>query len=148
MPRTLDDVSKETLGKNLKEARSRRGWTQVEAAKLAGVRRDRLVKWETGKETPGTEGLLLLAITYACPVDQLLSGVDEQYDEIIEARVPIDAQQHYAAKVDAVMATLADTLRQVRDAEAADQTRSATSVRTPTTGGKSATTRAHRKRGK
>ena len=101
MPRSLDTVSKVTLGKNLAEARGKHGWTQLEAARRAGVRGDRLNRWERGRETPGTEGLLLLAIAYGCPVSQLLSGVDERYDEIIEGHLPVDARRHYEAKINA-----------------------------------------------
>lgn len=100
MPRELDSESKKTLGLNLREARGLKKWTQQEAADEIGVRRDRLNRWEMGREAPGAEGLLLLAIGYQCLIDQLLSGVDERYDNIIESRVPLDAQQHYRARME------------------------------------------------
>lgn len=99
MPRTLSADSKRSLGANLREARERRGWKQGEAALRADVPRVRLNKWENGRETPGTEGLIRLAVTYNCPVDDLLGGVDEAYDAIIESRIPIDVRRHYRAHI-------------------------------------------------
>lgn len=103
MPRTLDEIARERLGRNFREARERHKWTQIDAAAKIGVPRVRLNKWEKGRETPGAEGLLLLAIAYACSVDQLLSGLDERYDEIIERGFPVDQRQHYRAKIDVLI---------------------------------------------
>jgi transcriptional regulator with XRE-family HTH domain len=148
MPRSLDDIAKETLGKNLREMRDKRAWTQAEAARRAGVRRDRLARWEIGRETPGTEGLLRLAIAYACPIDQLLSGVDERYDELIEARLPQDAHQHYRVKAEAFIRRTTAAMQLALDAPTLGPMR-ATNAETPERArGKSGGARAHRKRGK
>src|SRR5688572_18685287 len=98
-PRTLKQSAVETLGANLTEMREYRKLTQTEAAKLAGIHRTLLTKWETAAQEPGIEGLLLMAATYRCPVDQLLSGVDASYDDVIESRLPVDAVRFYRAKV-------------------------------------------------
>lgn len=100
MPRTLPNDVKLTIGRNLVAARDRLGWTQRAAAKRAGVRVERLNKWEKGKELIGTEGLILLATAYNRPVDAFLSGADEAYDAIIEGPISLDVKQHYQAKVD------------------------------------------------
>lgn len=99
MPRTLGDDAKGIVGANLTDSRKSRGWSQTEAAERAQVRRDRLNRWEKGRELPGTEGLLRLAIAYGCPVDNFLGGVDERYDTVIERRIPVDAQQFYRTKL-------------------------------------------------
>lgn len=101
MPRSLDRVSKNTLGKNLAEARTKLQLTQEDAAQRSNIRRDRISRWESGRETPGAEGLLLLAIAYECSIDQFFSGVDERYDEIIERRIPADAARHFREKTEA-----------------------------------------------
>jgi transcriptional regulator with XRE-family HTH domain len=104
MPRTLDDGAKAALGRNLRDARKARGWNQLQAAERVGVSPVRLNLWENGKEAPGTEGLLRVAIAYDCPVDELLGGVDEDYDAIIERRIPVDTKQFYKAKLDKLKA--------------------------------------------
>jgi transcriptional regulator with XRE-family HTH domain len=98
-PRTLTKNATITLGFNLKEMREYRKLTQAAAAKKAGIHRSLLTKWEIGLQSIGLEGVLLMAVTYHCPIDQLLSGVDEHYDDIIEGRLPVDAVRHYRAKV-------------------------------------------------
>jgi transcriptional regulator with XRE-family HTH domain len=100
MPRTLSDDAKTIVGSNLREARGRTHLSQTQAADKAGIRRDRLNRWETGRELPGVEGLLILAVAYGCPIDAFLGAVDEEYDAIIERRIPVDVQQHYQAKID------------------------------------------------
>ena len=148
MPRSLDDVSKETLGKNLKEVRDKHGWTQLAAAKRAGVRGDRLNRWERGRETPGTEGLLRLAIAYGCHVDQFLSGVDEQYDDIIEARLPVDAQQHYRRTNEVFIRRTTAAMQLALDAPMLAPMPRVTAETPDRSRGKSGSTRARRKRGK
>lgn len=123
MPRTLDSVAKTALGANLVEARNKRGWNQGQAAGKAGVSRSRLNLWENGKETPGAEGLIRLAVTYDCPVDDLLGGVDEEYDDIIERRIPIDAHRFDRAKLRKLQAL---TMRAMQLTVEATETRAPT----------------------
>lgn len=146
MPRTLDDLSKETLGKNLTECRDRHTWTQQEAARRAGVRGDRLNRWEKGRETPGTEGLIRLAVAYGCNVDQFLSGVDEQYDTIIEGRIPVDASQHYRAKQKAFIRRTTAAMQSALDGPVLAPKREENDEGKGPTRGKSSATRARRKR--
>lgn len=101
MPRTLDASARTTLGMNIRERRERVFPSQAAAADAMEIPRARLNKWEKGRETPGTEGLLLLAISFKCSVDQLLSGVDGEYDAFIEARPEFDALAHLRAKTEA-----------------------------------------------
>ena len=99
-PRTLDIVSRERLGSNLVESREAAGLTRGAAANAANTTRTRLSLWERGRETPGAEGLLRLAVAYGCPLDDFFGGVDERYDAIIERRLPPDAKRLYETRKD------------------------------------------------
>lgn len=148
MPRTLDDTAKASLGANLRAARKKHGWTQDEAAKRAGVFRSRLNKWERGKETPGTEGLLTLAITYSCQVDEFLGGVIEGYDEIIESRLPLDAQRYIKSKVDTFIRRTAAAMQLALEPGAPAPTSVKRVVERPAAHGKSKAIRSRRGPGK
>jgi len=146
MPRTLDHAAKAALGANLRDVRNKRGWTQGEAAEKAGILRGRLNKWEKGRETPGTEGLLRLAITYGCPVDDLLGGVDEDYDAIIERRIPVDVQRHYQAKADTFMARMNAAMQLALTPGTPSPSAAAPADASRTNAGRSDTTRTRRGR--
>ena len=148
MRRTLDKAAAKTLGENLKEMREHRRLTQVAAAKAASISRTLVTKWETAVQAPGIEGLLLMAVTYRCPIDQLLSGVDGAYDDIIEGRLPVDAVRHYRAKVAAFTREGNKALAGMRDALAPAPTTTETAAGPGTTRGKSVRARVRRKLGK
>lgn len=50
----------------LKVRRLIAGFTQIEAAKAAGVSRAALSRWEQGKSSPSAEILIKLAALYKC----------------------------------------------------------------------------------
>src|SRR5690348_10477673 len=96
------------LGKNLADARERRGWNVTYAAGRAGIAISALSQWENAKREPEVSAIIGLAIAYECSVDMLLSGVVPRYDAIIERGIPLDVQRHYDMKIDAAMARLRD----------------------------------------
>lgn len=147
-PRTLEQSAVITLGENLKEMREYRKLTQAKAAALAGIARSLLAKWEAALQEPGIEGLLLMAVTYRCPVDQLLSGVDTPYDEIIEGRLPVDAVRFYRARVAAFTRGAQTAIDTMKDEVVPAPTKEENAGGPETARGKSAPTRARRKRGK
>ena len=146
MPRTLSDDAKGVIGRNLRDVRKRVGWNQTVAAERAGVRGDRLNRWEQGREAPGAEGLLRLAVAYGCPLDDFFGGVDEDYDAIIERRIPVDGKQFYKAKLDKLKAL---TMRAMELTVEAVGTREPTPTERgaspPSARGKSRVVRARRK---
>lgn len=147
MPRTLDAVARKTLGSNLKEIRERKQWSQLVAAKRAGIRRDRLGIWERGGETPGGEGLLLLAVAYGCSIDQFFSGVDEHYNGIIEERLPLDAALHYRLKTEAFIRRQTAAMHLIADVSTPVPKPEETAGKTVTARGKSSKARARRPQG-
>ena len=48
--------------------------TQVEAAKLLGIRRTAVSMWESGKSSPRSDMLPKIATLYGCSIDDLLIG--------------------------------------------------------------------------
>lgn len=144
MPRTLGAEAKSIVGKNLKAARQRRGLSQTDAATRARVRRDRLNRWEKGRELIGVEGLLALAVTYGCAIDDFLGGVDEGYDTIIESRFPPDVRQHYASITDAFIARTTAAMQLALTGPVPAPTPTTTAASRPTTAETSGSVRARR----
>jgi transcriptional regulator with XRE-family HTH domain len=64
----------EALGERIVRLRQRRGWSRVELARRLGVRRDRLAKWELGKNPPPLAMLAPLARALGMTVDELVTG--------------------------------------------------------------------------
>lgn len=70
-----------TVGENIKRMRKKSGIQQGELAERIGVSQSVLSSWETDRYAlPETASLLKLAKALECSVDDLLAGVDEQYD--------------------------------------------------------------------
>ena len=61
-----------TIGKNIARLRSQRQMTQEEMALDLGVGRQTLVRWETGKSTPGAIDVIALSEYFGVTSDELL----------------------------------------------------------------------------
>jgi len=144
-PRTLDEAPRQRLGRNLVDARTNAGLSIEQAVTRSGVPRSRLSLWENGREQAGVEGLLRLAVTYQCNLDRFFSGVDEAYDDIIERQVPIDAQAHFQAKLDAFIQRIAAGIQTGLGPGAPAPTSKAHAAARPKAHGKSAPVHARRK---
>lgn len=59
---------------NFKIMREKSGLKQEEVAKIFGVSRTAVAKWETGKSLPRAELLPLIAQTYGCEISELLGN--------------------------------------------------------------------------
>jgi transcriptional regulator with XRE-family HTH domain len=70
-----------TVGQNLKRLRGK--MTQEELAEASGVAQGDISKWEKEKALPTIPSVLRLAKALGCSVEQLLAGVDPEYDEIV-----------------------------------------------------------------
>ncbi len=56
----------------IREYRTRRDMSQEELARLVGVDRSNVAKWEAGVHRPRADMLILLAKVLQCSVDELL----------------------------------------------------------------------------
>jgi len=60
------------VGNNLKAIRKTRGYTQEELARLSGVARINIARYETGEVKPGADNLVKLAAALSVTVDELI----------------------------------------------------------------------------
>lgn len=79
-------VEMATIGQNIQRVRTAAGFeTQAQFARELGVPQAQLNDWESDRyKTLDMSTLLRLAKTLGCLVDDLLMGVDEAYDTIVE----------------------------------------------------------------
>ena len=68
-----------TLGEQLKELRTRTGFSQEMVAERVGVSRQAVTKWESGRTLPTAENLAALAQLYQVPLETL--GEDRSAQE-------------------------------------------------------------------
>lgn len=98
--RSLSDSQLESLGKNIEAARvAAKLKTVTDGAEKAGVTVSMLSQWENGKVEPQLDGLLRLAVAFQCPLDDFFGGVSEDYDRIIDRRIPINERQQFNARI-------------------------------------------------
>ena len=62
------------LGARIVRLRSEKGWDRVVLARKLGVSRDRLSKWERGKNAPPLKILVLLGNLLEVTLDELVTG--------------------------------------------------------------------------
>lgn len=67
---------------NIKGLRVAAGLTQVQLAAEAGVKQTDISKWESGKANPNAKSLLRLAVGLKCQIDQIVAGVDDEYEPL------------------------------------------------------------------
>jgi transcriptional regulator with XRE-family HTH domain len=80
----------QAFGRRIALRRAERGWTRVELARELGIPRERLAKWEHGKNGPAPMMLIRLAATLGMTIDELMTGerpepktmTDEQRKEL------------------------------------------------------------------
>jgi phage repressor protein C with HTH and peptisase S24 domain len=76
-----------TVGQNLKRIREGQERDQKEVAAAMGVPQSQLSNWENDRyQSIDTKTLFRLAKAYRCSVEELLEGVDDQYDAEKEGR--------------------------------------------------------------
>jgi transcriptional regulator with XRE-family HTH domain len=97
-----------SIGANLKRLRETAGYaTQGAFAKALGVPQPRVSDWENDRyDIPEAPTLLKIAKTLRVSIDQLLEGVDEEYDRVLGDRAP-QTTFGQARKGDAVATAIA-----------------------------------------
>lgn len=83
-------MDSQTIGLRLRQLREQRGLSQNRFAKLAGIPRPKISRWERGKEAPSAKYLPKLAKALGIPVEALLlGGAIEPRDGQVVLRLPI-----------------------------------------------------------
>lgn len=76
-----------TFGGNLKSLRTKNGLSQEALAELLGVNRTQVSSWEHDRYAlPATATLFRLAKALGCLVEDLLTGLDEDYESVSRVR--------------------------------------------------------------
>lgn len=85
-----------TIGENIRRLREAAGYVrrQNEFADLVGVKQSRLSLWETTDMVPETTMLVKVAKALNCSVDDLLAGVDADYDQVVRTIRPAAPVAH------------------------------------------------------
>lgn len=71
-----------TVGKNIARIRKARGVSQVELAERLEIKQPSMWKFEHGKGLPELETLFRVAKALPCTIDELIEGIDPDYDAI------------------------------------------------------------------
>ena len=61
----------------IRELRQKKELSQEELARLLGVDRSSVAKWETGTNYPRAEKLLAMARIFGCTIDELIDVIKE-----------------------------------------------------------------------
>jgi len=95
MPRrpSSDDPSVRLIAANLRRTRDDLDISQGEAASRAGVQQSQLSRWEKAKQKPEVDQLVKMAAAYECSLDDLVSGVHDAYDALVEQHVTVDVKR-------------------------------------------------------
>lgn len=151
MPRkpAADDPSIPIIASNLRRARLDLGLQSGPAAEKAHVGRTMLSKWENAGAKPEVDALLKIAVAYECSVDDLVVGVNEDYDRLTAKGLRADARRHVQGRLAALRQQIVTTLALVEaGGEAAEKSAGAPVADRAATADRSKPARARRARKK
>lgn len=85
------------LSKNLKNARSRVGWSQERLSEEMSVSRQTVSKWETGEIYPSMRHILMLSKILGCNFGELVEG-EEYYERKTNQTEPVQPIEKVSSK--------------------------------------------------
>ena len=94
------------IGKKLRNARTRSGFTQKKAAEEIGVARQTISNWENEKSYPDIVSVIRLSTLYSVSLDELLKGDEEMIDHLEESTNIVNSNKKLIAAVAANMILL------------------------------------------
>lgn len=94
------------IGKKLRNARTRSGFTQEKAAEEIGVARQTSSNWENEKSYPDVVSVIRLSTLYSVSLDELLKGDEEMIDHLEESTNIVNSNKKLIAAVAANMILL------------------------------------------
>lgn len=94
------------IGKKLRNARTRSGFTQEKAAEEIGVARQTITNWENEKSYPDIVSVIRLSTLYSVSLDELLKGDEEMIDHLEESTNIVNSNKKLIAAVAANMILL------------------------------------------
>lgn len=72
----MSETALPAFGQRLSALRQERGFTQEELAKVSGISKAAIGRWEMGANLPGAESVCKLADALNCSADVLLCRID------------------------------------------------------------------------
>ena len=87
------------IGKKLRNARTRSGFTQEKAAEEIGVARQTISNWENEKSYPDIVSVIRLSTLYSVSLDELLKGDEEMIDHLEESTNIVNSNKKLIAAV-------------------------------------------------
>ena len=94
------------IGKKLRNARTRSGFTQEKAAEEIGVARQTISNWENEKSYPDIVSVIRLSTLYSVSLDELLKRDEEMIDHLEESTNIVNSNKKLIAAVAANMILL------------------------------------------
>lgn len=94
------------IGKKLRNARTRSGFTQEKAAEEIGVARQTISNWENEKSYPDIVSVIRFSTLYSVSLDELLKGDEEMIDHLEESTNIVNSNKKLIAAVAANMILL------------------------------------------
>lgn len=94
------------IGKKLRNARTRSGFTQEKVAEEIGVARQTISNWENEKSYPDIVSVIRLSTLYSVSLDELLKGDEEMIDHLEESTNIVNSNKKLIAAVAANMILL------------------------------------------
>ena len=94
------------IGKKLRNARTRSGFTQEKAAEEIGVARQTISNCENEKSYPDIVSVIRLSTLYSVSLDELLKGDEEMIDHLEESTNIVNSNKKLIAAVAANMILL------------------------------------------
>ncbi|EPC8422596.1 helix-turn-helix domain-containing protein [Bacillus wiedmannii] len=70
------------LGSQLKKFRESKSFSQEDVARMVGVTRQAVYKWESNKSYPDIDNLILLSELYEVTIDELIKGSGDAREEL------------------------------------------------------------------
>lgn len=103
--RELSPDEKRILGENLRAAREKRSDLKLgkDAAERIGVSPTQISLWEQGRTGVDLPRLLDVAAAYEVPLDDLVVGLNPDYDRIITKKLAPNVRRHFQAMIDGVL---------------------------------------------
>ena len=75
------------IGQRLFELRKKKNLSQEEVADILGVSRQTISKWETDASTPDFDKIIPICNLYEITSDELLSGIKNEKDEVLDNKI-------------------------------------------------------------
>ena len=101
------------IGQAIRRARFNVGFTQEDLATVTGILRTNISKYENGKRIPSIDELYAIADACACPISDLLPGVDHTASPDMQTIVQILTERPDV--IPTVLATLQSHIHSIPD---------------------------------